>query len=194
MSTHNPADGTDLPSTTPAPLGPLRPPGPSDSARQRTDAEFSAFYRTNIRPLTGFLIVHGAQVQVAADIAQDVMTDAYRNWTGITHPKAWVHKAASRALVRKVASVEEAVDDIPEPSSLLPRPDAIAEWETRHDALPMLRSLPMKQRQVMAWTLAGFTPTDIAEHLGLPAENVRANLRKARRTAAAHLTAREEDQ
>ncbi|OQR63558.1 hypothetical protein B6E66_13380 [Streptomyces maremycinicus] len=122
------------------------------------DAEFSVFYRANIRPLTGFLIVHGAQVQVAADIAQDVMTDAYRHWTGITHPKAWVYKAASRALVRKVASVEEAVDDVPEPSTLLPRPDAIAEWEARHDALPMLRSLPMKQRQVMAWTLAGFSP------------------------------------
>ncbi|MEU5282100.1 sigma-70 family RNA polymerase sigma factor [Streptomyces asoensis] len=191
MSTHDPADGTDHPPTASAPPA---PPGLRDHTRERTDTEFSAFYRANIRPLTGFLIVHGAQVQVAADIAQDVMTDAYRNWTGITHPKAWVHKAASRALVRKFASVEEPVDDVPEPSSLLPRPDAIAEWEARHDALPMLRSLPMKQRQVMAWTLAGFTPTDIAEHLGLPAEKVRANLKKARRTAAAHLTAREEDQ
>ncbi|WP_329303924.1 sigma-70 family RNA polymerase sigma factor [Streptomyces sp. NBC_00659] len=122
------------------------------------------------------------------------MTDAYRNWENIAHPKAWVHKAASRTLARKVASVEEPVDDIPEPSALVPRPDAIAEWEARHDALPLLRSLPMKQRQVMAWTLASFTPTDIADHLGLPAENVRANLKKARRTAAAYLKAREEEQ
>lgn len=191
MSSHDPADSTDRPAAVPAPPG---PPRQRNRARQQSDAEFSAFYRENIRPLTGFLINHGAGVPVAADIAQEVMTDAYRNWDRITHPKPWVHKAASRALARKVASVEEPVDDVPEPTSLVPRPDAIAEWETQHDALPLLRSLPMKQRQAMAWTLAGFTPADIADHLGLPAENVRANLKKARRTAAAYLTAREEEQ
>lgn len=173
---------------------PPSPPGQRHRARQQTDNEFSAFYRETVRPLTGFLINHGAAVQVAADIAQEIMTDAYRNWDRITHPKAWVHKAASRALVRKVVSVEEPVGDVAEPTSLVPRPDAIAEWEAQHDALPLLRSLPMKQSQVMAWTLAGFTPTDIADHLGLPAENVRANLKKARRTAAAYLKAREEEQ
>lgn len=188
MSAHDPSDGTDRPTATPA------PPDRRDRARQQTDEEFSAFYRATIRPLTGFLINHGAGVQAAADIAQETMTDAYRRWDRITHPKAWVYKAASRALVRKVASVEEPVEDVPEPTSLVPRPDAIAEWEARHDTLPLLRSLPMKQRQVMAWTLADFTPTDIADHLGLPAENVRANLKKARRTAAAYLKAREEEQ
>ncbi|MEU4878414.1 sigma-70 family RNA polymerase sigma factor [Streptomyces sp. NPDC021608] len=191
MSTHDPADSADRPATAPAPPG---PPGQHHGVRQQTDQEFSAFYRENIRPLTGFLINHGAGVAVAADIAQEVMTDAYRNWAHITYPKAWVHKAASRELARKIASVEEPVDDIPEPTSLVPRPDAIAEWEAQHDALPLLRSLPMKQRQVMAWTLAGFTPTDIADHLGLQAENVRANLKKARRAAAAYLKAREEEQ
>ncbi|MEU2625327.1 sigma-70 family RNA polymerase sigma factor [Streptomyces sp. NPDC007157] len=189
MSSHDPMDGTDRPTT--APPGPA---GQRDRDRQQKDEEFSAFYRANLRSLIGFLISHGAGVQVAADIAQAVMTDAYRNWDRISHPKAWVHKAASRALVRRVASVEEPVDDVPEPTSLVPRPDAIGEWEAQYDALPMLRSLPMKQRQVMAWTLAGFTPADIAEHLGLPAENVRANLAKARRTAAGYLKAREEKQ
>ncbi|WP_257004386.1 RNA polymerase sigma factor [Streptomyces sp. SA15] len=97
--------------------------------------------------------------------------------------------------MRKFAAVEkEPVEEVPEPTSLLARPDAIGEWETRHDALPMLRSLPPRQRQVLAWTLAGFTPSDIAEHLGLPVDNVRANLRKARRVAAAYLKAREEEQ
>lgn len=189
MSTHDPADSADRPAAPPPTADPLA--GQLHRARQQSDKEFSAFYRENIRPLTGFLINHGAGVTVAADIAQEVMTDAYRHWGRIAHPKAWVHKAASRALVRKVASVEEPVDDVPEPTSLVPRPDAIAEWEAQHDALPLLRSLPMKQRQVMAWTLAGFTPTDIADHLDLLTENVRANLKKARRAAAAYLKARE---
>ncbi|MGK5728916.1 sigma-70 family RNA polymerase sigma factor [Streptomyces sp. URMC 124] len=191
MSNHDPADGTDWSTTAPTPSG---PPGHSYRARPRADEEFSAFYRENIRSLTGFLINHGAGVHVAADVAQETMIDAYRNWGRITHSKAWVYKAASRALVRKVASVEDLVDDVPEPTSLVPRPDAIAEWEAQHDALHLLRSLPMKQRQVMAWTLAGFTPTDVANHLGMPAENVRANLKKARRTATAYLKAREEEQ
>ncbi|MFG2947573.1 RNA polymerase sigma factor [Streptomyces adustus] len=191
MSKHDPASSADQSAATPAPSGLS---GRCQRARRQTDAEFSAFYRETLLGLVGFLINQGASVHVAADIAQEVMTDAYRNWEGIIHPEAWVYKAASRMLVRKVASVEDPVDDVPEPSALVPRPDAIAEWEARHDVLPMLRSLPMKQGQVMAWTLAGFTPTDIAEHLGLSAENVRANLRKARRAAAAYFKAREEDQ
>ncbi|MEW1551960.1 RNA polymerase sigma factor [Streptomyces tsukubensis] len=189
MSTHDPADSPDISAAA-----------PPDSlvhrflTRRKADAQFSAFYRQHIRPLTGFLINHGECFQVAADMAQEVMTDAYRNWERITHPKAWVYKAASRALVRRIASVEEPVDTIPEPGDLLLRPDAIAEWEARHDALPLLRSLPIKQRQALAWTLAGFTPTDIAEQLGERTDNVRANLRLARRAAAAYLTAREEEQ
>ena len=191
MSKHDPADGVDRPASAPAAAGPT---GQRHRARQQADAEFSDFYRENIRPLTGFLINHGARVQIAADIAQETMTDAYRHWADITHPKAYVHKAASRALARKVASVEEPVEEVPEPTSLLPRPDAIAEWEARHDALPLLRSLPPRQRQIMAWTLADFTPTDISDHLGLSAETVRANLKKARRAAATYLKAREEEQ
>jgi RNA polymerase sigma-70 factor (ECF subfamily) len=191
VSTHDAADGAERPSTA---LPSVGPPGQRHHARQQKDAEFSAFYRTRIRSLVVFLASHGADVQTAADIAQEVMTHAYRNWADITHPKAWVYKAASRALARRIASVEEPVDEVPEPTSLLARPDAIAEWEATHDVLPVLHSLPPRQRQILAWTLAGFTPTDIAELLGLRAETVRANLMKARRSAAAYLTAREEEQ
>lgn len=62
-------------------------------------------------------------MQAAADIAQDTMLNAYRCWADITHPKAWVHTAASRALIRKIASAEEPVEDVPGPTSLLARPD-----------------------------------------------------------------------
>ncbi|MDQ0983234.1 sigma-70 family RNA polymerase sigma factor [Streptomyces sp. V2I9] len=191
MNIQDPAEGADRSAAVPAPPAPF---GRGDRAWERTDAEFAAFYREELRPLVGFLINQGARVRDAADIAQESMTDAYRCWGDITYPKAWVHKAASRALIRKVADVEELVEDVPEPTSLLPRPDAIAEWEARHDALFILRDLPPRQRQVMAWTLNGFTPTDIAEHLGLSAEAVRANLKKARRAAAARIGEREEDQ
>ncbi|MEU4180406.1 sigma-70 family RNA polymerase sigma factor [Streptomyces sp. NPDC026589] len=191
MSTQDPAEGADRSAAVPAPPTPF---DRGDLDRLRTDAEFASFYRDVLSSLVGFLINQGACVRDAADIAQESMTDAYRCWGDIEYPKAWVHKAASRALVRKVAQIEELVEDVPEPTSLLPRPDAIAEWEVRHDALLILRGLPPRQRQVMAWTLNGFTPTDIAHHLGLSAETVRANLKKARRAAVARIKEREEGQ
>ncbi|WP_411107181.1 sigma-70 family RNA polymerase sigma factor [Streptomyces sp. cmx-4-9] len=193
MNDHDPLDRTDLPTTARPAVG----RGPLDGhqrLRQVTDAEFSAFYRTTVRPLVAFLINQGAGVHTASDIAQETMTTAYRRWSDLHAPKAWAYKVASRALLRRIADVEEApVAEVPEPTSLLARPDAIAEWEARHRVLPLLRSLPPRQQQVMAWTLAGFTPGDIADQLGLPAETVRANLRKARRAASAYLTTREEE-
>ncbi|MFD8983235.1 RNA polymerase sigma factor [Streptomyces sp. NPDC059564] len=193
MNDHDPLDRTDLPATA----LPADAPGAREERRllrQVTDAEFSAFYRTTIRPLVAFLINQGAGVHTASDIAQETMTTAYRRWSDLRAPKAWAYKVASRALVRRVAGVEEdPVEEVPEPTSLLARPDAIAEWEARHRVLPLLRSLPPRQRQVLAWTLAGFTPGDIADQLGLPAETVRANLRKARLAAAAYLETREEE-
>ncbi|MET9792096.1 MULTISPECIES: RNA polymerase sigma factor [Streptomyces] len=166
-------------------------------SRQEADQNFADFYRSAIRPLVAFLINQGASMEIAADIAQETMTAAYQRWSDLHSPRAWVYKVASRELVRKIAAVDEyPVSEVPEPTSLLARPDAIKEWEVRHDALPILRSLPPRQRQVMAWTLAGFTPTDIAEHLGgdLTPETVRANLAKARRAAAAYFKTREEEQ
>ncbi|SHN03666.1 RNA polymerase sigma factor [Streptomyces yunnanensis] len=193
MSEYDPAESTDLPATAPAVS-----PGPLEEhhrLRHEADAEFSAFYRKTIRSLVAFLINQGAAIHVAADIAQDTMTTAYRRWGDLRTPKAWAYKAASRAMIRKIAAVEEdPVGDVPEPTSLLARPDAIAEWEARHDMLPLLRSLPPRQRQVLAWTMAGFTPGDIADELGLPADTVRANLMKARRAAVAYLGTREEEQ
>ncbi|WP_327188290.1 RNA polymerase sigma factor [Streptomyces sp. NBC_01334] len=163
--------------------------------RQAKDEAFSAFYRTAVGPLVGFLVNQGASVHIAADIAQDTMAAAYQRWEDIEHPRAWAHTVASRALVRKIASAEEQpVEQVPEPTSLLAHPDAIAEWETRHDLLPVLRSLPPRQRQVLAWALAGFTPAEIAQHLGMTDDAVRASLYKARRTVAEFLKEREEGQ
>jgi RNA polymerase sigma-70 factor (ECF subfamily) len=52
--------------------------------------------------------------------------------------------------------------------------------ETRH-IFDMVRSLPEAQRQVMAWTIDGFEPREIATATGQPVGNVRVNLHHARR-------------
>ncbi|MFI6396437.1 sigma-70 family RNA polymerase sigma factor [Nonomuraea sp. NPDC050540] len=160
------------------------------AASHATDAGFSAFYRATLPALTAFLLNHGAPLTVATDIAQDTMIKAYQRWNELTHPRAWVHTVASRALVRHVAgSCEELVDPPPEPTTLLPCPHVGADWETRQIFLHMLRRLPPRQRQILAWTFNDFTPAEIAEQLGMTSNAVSASLKKARRAAVEHLTA-----
>lgn len=192
MSIHEPGDGPEHSAVAPATRD---QPDPRHDLRQAKDDAFSAFYRATVSSLVGFLVNQGASVHVAADIAQDTMLSAYERWDTIDHPRAWVHTVASRALVRRISSCEEQpVEQVPEPTSLLANPDAIAAWEARHDLLPLLRSLPPRQRQVLAWSLSGFTPGDIAEQLGMNDDAVRASLYKARRAVAEAIKAREEGQ
>ncbi|MFF8868036.1 sigma-70 family RNA polymerase sigma factor [Streptomyces sp. NPDC015139] len=157
------------------------------------DEEFSAFYRETVRMLIGFLINQGASLADASDISQTAMASAYQRWSEINNHRSWVFTVAARALVRKIADVrEDPVDEIPEPTSLTPRPDAVIEWECQHYALSVIRNLPARQRQVLAWTLSDFTPVEIAEQLGMSPEAVRASLKKARRAATARIREWEE--
>ncbi|MER5733789.1 sigma-70 family RNA polymerase sigma factor [Streptomyces sp. NPDC002138] len=157
--------------------------------------EFSAFYRETVRKLTAFLINHGATLPVAADIAQDAMIKAYERWSDLRSPEAWVHVVASRAYIRRATDVrEQPTEQVFEPTSLLPRPDAIGEWESRHDLLQLVKGLPHRQRQILAWTFSGYKPSEIAEQLELTPEAVRASLKKARRALAAGSGAEEAQQ
>ncbi|MFL9658665.1 RNA polymerase sigma factor [Streptomyces sp. PB17] len=192
MSIHDPGDGPEHSAVAPAARD---QPNPRHDLRQAKDEAFSAFYRATVRSLVGFLVNQGAGVHVAADIVQDTMLSAYERWDTIDHPRAWVHTVSSRTLLRRIASCEEQpVEQVPEPTSLLASPDAIEAWVAGHDLLPLLRSLPPRQRQVLAWTLSGFTPGDIAEQLGMSDDAVRASLYKARRAVAGAMKAREEGQ
>jgi len=150
--------------------------------------DFAVFYRSEVRPLVGFLMMQGAGVADAADLAQESMVEAFRRWVTIRHPRAWVRRVATRAYIRRATAIQEQPTcDVPEPSLLL-RPQAdIAVWEQRQEVLRALAALPQRQRQIMAWIYDGFTPQEIAEELGLTAEAVRASALKARRALAKNL-------
>lgn len=163
-----------------------------DTPQAKTDEEFSTFYRAMMSALVGFLVNQGASPPLATDIAQDTMMAAYRNWAEIRLPKPWVHTVASRALLRRITDTREApFAEIPEATSLLPEPDRFAEWELRHDLQGLLMKLPPRQRQVLAWTFNGFTPSEIALQLGMTNDAVRASLRKARRAAVEYESGKE---
>ncbi|MFF2518262.1 RNA polymerase sigma factor [Streptomyces sp. NPDC058086] len=159
-------------------------------------AEFPAFYRRFLPTLVAFLMWQGAPGDRATDLAQETMIKAYNKWHDIRSPQAWTRRVASRELVRYFSRVEEEpVDQVPDTAaSLLPRPDELAEWECKHELLNLLKLLPPRQRQVLAWSMTGYTPSQIAEELGLTPETVRGNLRKVRLSVASHMKAWEEDQ
>lgn len=142
---------------------PQHHPGPTDNAIPAGDIErdagFSRFYLETTKPLAAFLILQGATVTEAADIAQDTMIQAFQRWHAIDHPHAWTRRVAARAFIRlRVNQSETPVDPLPQPPLL--RGGDIEGWELRHDLVRALTSLPTRQRQVMAWTLAGhITPT-----------------------------------
>jgi RNA polymerase sigma-70 factor (ECF subfamily) len=160
------------------------------------DAQFTAFYREWTKPLVGFLVIQGANVVLAADLVQETMTVLYRRWPEVEHPRAWAFRTASRRLVRAMSTAREIPTDElpPQPSPLLRAGTTDTErWEQQHDLVDRIRRLPARQRQVMAWTLHGHTPAEIAEELGLPGDTVRSNLYQARNTLKAQLAREEED-
>jgi RNA polymerase sigma-70 factor (ECF subfamily) len=65
------------------------------------------------------------------------------------------------------------------PPSALLSADESAEIENRHTFLAMVRGLPLRQHQVMAWTYDGYLPTEIAALLGKDPATVRSTLRDA---------------
>ncbi|GAA1500840.1 sigma-70 family RNA polymerase sigma factor [Kitasatospora kazusensis] len=191
MSESGPVEGDPGFSASLGQYAPL--PAPDIGAASR-DGDFSLFYRAFALRLTRFLMWQGASAALAADLTQDTMIKAYQGWSRIEAPEAWSRRVSSRALVRHLSRVEEdPVDLVPEPTSLLPRPGEAAEWEQQQEILHVLRGLPPRQRQVLAWTLDGFTPAEIADELGLEPGSVRANLLKARRAVAGRMTTREEE-
>jgi RNA polymerase sigma factor (sigma-70 family) len=162
-------------------------PRPSPPSQVPEVDGYSEFYRQVVPSLVAFLIWQGARLPEAADVAQETMIQAYRYWSTIEHPQAWVRRVASRILARRIATVEEPVERIGEWTALLPAPTNITAWEQRHEVLRALRHLPPRQRQVMAWTLDGYKPSEIAQELRITPETVRSNLKKARRALAAYL-------
>ncbi|MCX5215576.1 sigma-70 family RNA polymerase sigma factor [Kitasatospora sp. NBC_00240] len=187
MTVHDPAGDAD----PLAKQADARPVGDDHRAGEHAETvkAFSAFYRAKIKLLTGYLITLGAPPALAAEFAQDCMLELLKRWTTVPYPRAYVYKIAGQMWARRFArvSLEEPVEELPEPTSLVPRPDALAEFETRHDVVRALRELPPRQRQVLALTLQEFTPTEIAEQLDLDPATVRAHLWRARRAVSARV-------
>jgi RNA polymerase sigma factor (sigma-70 family) len=152
-----------------------------------SEGEFAAFYREHFGRLVAYLVYQGAKVSLAADLAQDAMITAYRRWAELTSPRAYVWKVAGRAFIRHVVDGPElAVGQVPEPDGVLQRPGDAEAWVQEQQVISVLRALPPRQCQVLALTIDGWAPAEIAEMLGIDPAAVRSSLMKARRNADEH--------
>jgi RNA polymerase sigma factor (sigma-70 family) len=156
------------------------------------DADFDTFYRDHLPRLVGYLLARGAQPPDVADMAQEAMLEVYRHWETFRNPEPWLLlKVASRRLVRETRRRDRErmagamVNDFDR--SVLPQQTDVASWERENEVRRLLAMLPPPQRQIMAWTIDGYRPKEIAEQLHITPAAVRSGLWKARQTLAAHL-------
>jgi len=144
-------------------------------------ADFADCYAREMPGLVWFVMSQGASAEAAADAAQSAFTDAFPVWPTIQHPKAWLRRVAQRAYYRHTAAREALVDSLPEHPAPLPTPAVVELHAEARSVLAALAALPAKQRQVMAWSVDGYSPAEIAAQLGADPVAVRQNLTKARK-------------
>lgn len=152
-----------------------------------SDSEFDRFYREQWPQLVDLLIRLGAG-HLAQDLAQDAMTAVYRRWPAVTHPRAlvrglavrfWRHRdehGCYRPLVTEGPVDQCAAARIESATPL----DHLLCREDLLDLRDRLRECPPRQRQVMAYSLRGYRPSEIARELRITPAGVHLHLYRAR--------------
>lgn len=207
MNVMDPSD-EDYPSSGPPTTARQQPvrqdPTPTPILTDEQIEDYRSFYSAHIDRLVAFLQWSGADFAEAADIAQETMAKAYHRWDSLTNPAGWIRTVAYRMFIRIRTEIrEDPTDEIAsdEPrSSLLAKDapaDAFVDNDSEREFLQLLQGLPPRQRQVMAWTYDGYSPTEIATELSTPqsplsAAAVRASLKLARRNLVKRLNQRKD--
>lgn len=152
--------------------------GDFDEGFSRDPTEFEEYFRRDFLRLVGFVMTLGAEQSAAEDAAQTAFAAAFVAWDHIRCPGAWVRKVATRAYFKNRNDVIR-LGDQPEDAPVYGYDiaDQVAQSVL---VLMALQRLPSKQRVVMAWTVDGYSPAQIAEAMGVSAESVRKALQRAR--------------
>jgi RNA polymerase sigma factor (sigma-70 family) len=145
---------------------------------------FDDFFRTELPRLVGFLINAGFGWEEARDAAAEGMLAAYQAWAELDYPQAYVRRAAFRIVSKQIRRDQERT--LRSIQGGWATPEQVDPFATVNDALDVprllawLNLLPRRQRLVLAWHLDGFTNTEIAGQLEMPAATVASHLRHAK--------------
>jgi RNA polymerase sigma-70 factor (ECF subfamily) len=156
----------------------------TDGTSGPDEADFADFYRQHFPKIAAFTMRLGANLDEAADIAQQVFANSYSRWPTIRNHGAYLRTAATHEFTRRSSRNihETLVADLPDPADARsPSVDKVDLDDQAARVVHMINTLPARQREVMAWTVDGFTPAEIASNLGISSGAVRGTLLKARR-------------
>ncbi|GAA2359383.1 sigma-70 family RNA polymerase sigma factor [Streptomyces cuspidosporus] len=165
--------------SAPAVVIPCQRPIPEDS---KARAAFAEYYQQDFLALTRFVMRLGAAPHEAADAAQSAFVLAFEQWDSIRNPGAWLRTVAKRRLdaLRSGVVREQLADRLPDlPGGRCPVA-AVELGEEEARVYEALSWLPTRQREVMAWTLDGYRPQEIAQIMGITPEAARKNLERGR--------------
>jgi|SRR5215468_3549255 len=173
---------TEPPGTAPAGGPAAATPGnPGAAAARPGVADFAVCYRREMPGLVWFVMSLGAGAEEAADAAQSAFAAAFAVWETIRYPAAWLRRVAQRAYYRQAVSREIPVETAPDQPGRLSVTATVEFRDEAREVLAALAELPARQREVMAWYVDGFSPTEIARQLGTDPAAVRQSLAKARK-------------
>ncbi|WP_179202115.1 RNA polymerase sigma factor [Streptomyces caniscabiei] len=150
--------------------------------RRQPHEAFDALYSAEKDHLIKFLMYQGASQFEAADAAQDALAAVLPDrWQTLQTPRAYLRRAALRFYLRQTNLQEEPTGEVPDRPGLSSPVDRVLLSEETTTVLDAIRQLPPAQRSVLAWSMDGFSPAEIAAELKQPPAAVRQNLCRARR-------------
>lgn len=147
---------------------------------------FDDYFAAAYPRLVKFLIIEGFGWADAQDVAQEALADLYRHWAEVGHRDAWVRTVARRTAVKLAQRDRDRLRRTVRGGWVTPdSTDPLAAVEERFASdqrmSKLLAVLSDRQREVLAWALDGFSPTEIAHQIGnITPATVRSTLSQAR--------------
>jgi RNA polymerase sigma factor (sigma-70 family) len=143
------------------------------------------FFRRHYRDVVRTVMYTGADEHQAREATAAAMEDLVRSWSRVDHPLPWIRQAAVHHFLKELTRgpdrvrrrlAERGHGADPAGSGSEPSHGADRRWVTE-----LIGSLPPRQAEVMALTVDGYTPQEIAVTLHRTPTAVRQNLFEARR-------------
>lgn len=149
-------------------------------------AEFAVFFKSEYPALVRHVFLRGFTRDIAVDAGQEAMIRLLTSRDDVRQPRAWIRTTAYRLALAAIHD-ERRQDQVYRKSATFPGPvpampsDSAEQHDEARRAMTRIKQLPERQRDVMAWFYDGYSPTEIAQMLGIPRATVDSNLRHARK-------------
>lgn len=163
-----------------------------EQARNGDVSAFEMLYRANIDRVYALCLRMTANVAEAEDSAQDAFIQAWQQLSKFRGDSAfgtWLHRVAVNAVLGRMRKSRRERDRVDAVIDISPVPESIADDADLRDLEKAMDSLPSGARHVFVLhAVYGYSHDETGEMLGIAAGTSKAQLHRARRLLAEHLT------